>query len=270
MKINNNYKSIFQYTNMAIIYALVSVVIVSLISVLMAVPLLMKKKISQGTLLFLLSLSVGALLSTVFMDFLPEAIHEGYTVGLALSIIAGFVTMLIIEKFVHHHHDTSHSKKTGHGHAYSLAPITLIGDGIHNFIDGLVIAGSYAVNVVLGITATIAIIFHEVPQELADFGVLLYSGMTKKKALLFNFISAISAILGVIVGFILINNLEGFNEFLIPFAAGNFIYIAAASLVPQLHRHCGIKDTIIHLFAIALGVGIITLITIYGPAHIHG
>jgi len=172
---------------MNIIYPILSVVIISLISVVSTIPFLIKKKISDKFLLFLLSSSVGVLLSTVFMDFLPEAVSHKYTLDVALFILLGFLVMFILEKFVHHHH----SKKCehgnhGHGHAYNLAPINLIGDGIHNFIDGLVIAGSYAVNVGLGISATISIIFHEIPQEIADFGVLLYSGMSKKKALIFN------------------------------------------------------------------------------------
>jgi zinc and cadmium transporter len=256
---------------MSIIYAFISVIIISLISVIVVIPLLIKKKISDGILLFLLSISVGVLLSTVFMDFLPESVSHGYTLGLALYVLLGFLVMFVLEKFVHFHHGKKCGEKDcGHGHAYNLAPINLIGDGIHNFIDGLVIAGSYAINITLGITATISIIFHEIPQEIADFGVLLYSGMSKKKALLFNFLSAATAILGTIVGLFLVGKLSGFVNFIIPFAAGNFIYIAASNLVPQLHRQCKIKDTLLHVFAILLGIGIIILVTLYGPAHGHG
>jgi len=231
----------------------------------------MKKKISDKTLLFLLSVSVGVLLSTVFMDFLPEAVSHKYTLGLALYILLGFLLMFVLEKFVHYHHSRKCEEKDyGHGHAYNLAPINLIGDGIHNFIDGLVIAGSYAVDISLGLTATISIIFHEIPQEIADFGVLLYSGLSKKKALLFNFLSAITAILGTMIGLFLAERSHGFTHFIIPFAAGNFIYIAASNLVPQLHRQCKIKDTLLHVLAILLGIGIIVLVTLYGPAHGHG
>jgi zinc and cadmium transporter len=256
---------------MNIIYPIISVIIVSLVSVIFAIPFLLKKKISNKVLLFLLSMSVGVLLATVFMDFLPEAVSHKYTLGLAINILLGFLVMFVLEKFVHYHHNKKCEKEnTGHGHAYHLASINLVGDGIHNFIDGLVIAGSYAVNISLGITATISIIFHEIPQEIADFGVLLYSGMSKKKALLFNFLSAATAMLGTVIGLILVNKLHGFNEFIIPFAAGNFIYIAASNLVPQLHRHCKLKDTLYHILAIIIGIGIIVLVVIYGPAHGHG
>ena len=255
---------------MNVLYPIISVIIVSLVSVIFTIPFFIKKKISNKFLLFLLSISVGVLLATVFMDFLPEAVSHNYTLGVALYILLGFLVMFLLEKFVHSQHSRKCEKKDcGHGHAYNLAPVNLIGDGIHNFIDGLVIAGSYAVNVTLGITATISIIFHEIPQEIADFGILLYSGMSKKKALMFNFLSAATAIIGTGVGLILVNRLHGFNEFVIPFAAGNFLYIAASNLVPQLHRHCKLKDTLIHIFAIILGIGIITLVTIYGPAHGH-
>jgi len=252
------------------LYPIISVIIVSLISVIFAIPFLMKKKISNKTLLFLLSVSVGVLLSTVFMDFLPEALEHGYSFELALYILLGFMVMFILEKLIHCHHEVKcEDGQCGHGHAYNLAPVNLVGDGIHNFIDGLVIAGSFAVNTTLGIAATISIIFHEIPQEIADFGVLLYSGMSKRKALIFNFLSAATAIAGTLVGIFLIGRLHWFTEFMIPFAAGNFIYIAASNLVPQLHRHCKIKDTFLHVFAILLGVGIIALVTLYSPGHIH-
>lgn len=260
----------------SILYPIISVLIVSLISVIVAIPLYAKKKISEKFLIFLLSVSVGVLLSTVFMDFLPEVMghqheaeHESLLVP--LTILAGFLVMFVLEKFVHYHHNKKcENHNCGHSHAYNLAPVNLIGDAIHNFIDGLVIAGAYAVNVGVGISATISIIFHEIPQEIADFGVLLYSGMHKKRALLFNFLSALVSVLGVGVGIFLVGRVEGFVDFVIPFAAGNFLYIAATNLMPQLHRHCKIKDTMLHLFAIIIGIGIVLLVTLYGPGHVHG
>jgi zinc and cadmium transporter len=238
--------------------------------VIFAIPFLLKEKISNKVLLFLLSVSVGVLLATVFMDFLPEAVVHGYTLNLAFLILFGFLLMFILEKFVHFHHNKKCAEgECGHGHAYNIAPVNLIGDGIHNFIDGLVIAGSYSVNTMLGIAATVSIIFHEIPQEIADFGVLLYSGLSKKKALIFNFLSAVTAIMGTIAGIFLAGRTHSFTDFIIPFAMGNFIYIAASNLLPQLHRQCKIKDTLLHIFAILLGIGIIALITVYGPGHGH-
>lgn len=249
---------------MEILYPLASVIIVSLISVIVAIPLLIKKRMSNKVLIFLLSVSVGVLLATVFMDFLPEIITNGYSIGIAFYLLLGFIFMFILEKFVHYHHNKKcEHDDCGHGHAYSLAPMNLIGDSIHNFIDGMVIAGSFAVSITVGIAATISIIFHEIPQELADFGVLLYSGMSRKKALLFNFLSAITAILGAIVGIFLADKIIGFTSFVVPFAAGNFIYIAASNLVPQLHRECSLKDDVLHVLAIVLGIAIIAFVTVY-------
>lgn len=264
------YKQAIIHKNMNIVYVLVSVFVVSALSLVFAIPFLLKKKISPELLLFLLSISVGVLLSTVFFDFLPEALQHNDGFGTAIYVLLGFLVMFVLEKLVHFHHSKKFEEADcGHGHAYSLAPVNLIGDGIHNFIDGIVIAGSYAVSITVGIAATIAIIFHEIPQEIADFGVLLYSGLSKKKAVLFNFLSATTAIIGAIIGLFLVGNLEGFTEFIIPFAAGNFIYIAASNLVPQLHRQCKLKHTILHVFAIILGIAIIGLITFYGPVHTH-
>lgn len=250
-----------------IVYIFGSVIIVSLVSIIAAIPLLLKKKISQKLLLFLLSISVGVLLSTVFMGFMPEIAEHEYSIKIAYIIMTGFLVMFILEKFVHYHHNKKcENNDCGHGHAYNLAPINLIGDGIHNFIDGLVIAGSYAVNIGLGIATTISIIFHEVPQEIADFGVLLFSGLSKKKAIIFNFLSALTAIIGAAIGVLYLN--EHFTEYIIPFAAGNFIYIAATNLLPQLHRHCKLKESVVHIVAIIIGVLIVTLVTLYAP-HLH-
>lgn len=255
---------------MALLYIFGSVLLVSLLSIIAAIPLLLKKKVSDKTLLFLLSVSVGVLLSSVFINFLPEAVSEKYTLGVAIYVLVGFLMMFVIEKFVHHHHSKKcENGDCGHGHAYNVAPMNLLGDAVHNFIDGIVIAGAYTVNIALGITATISIIFHELPQEIADFGVLLYSGLSKKKALIFNLMSALTSVFGAVFGIILAGRVDGFNAFIIPFAAGNFLYIAASNLLPQLHRHCNLKDSLLHLFAIVLGIMIIIAVTLFGPAHVH-
>ncbi len=138
--------------------------------------------------------------------------------------------------------------------------INLIGDGVHNFIDGIIIVTSYMVNVGLGFAVTISIIFHELPQELGDFGVLIYSGISKKRALFYNFLTALLAILGVIIGYLLLSWLEGINTFLIPLAAGGFIYIAATDLIPELQKVIKLKHSIFTFitfcFALILMLGL--------------
>ena len=251
-------------------YTILSVIIVSLIAVVAAIPLLIKKKISQKTLLILLSLSVGTLFGSVFIHFIPEAVSHGYTLGLAFYFLLGIFVFFILEKLIHWRHSCKRNQEDlGHSHAYHLAPINLIGDAVHNLLDGMVIAGSYIVSIPLGIAATISVIFHEVPQEIADFGILLYSGMSKIKALFYNFLSAATAILGAVIGLILAGKTAGFTHFIIPFAAGNFIYIAGSNLVPELHKHCKLKDTILHVIAIICGIAIMVAVTLFGPGHTH-
>jgi zinc and cadmium transporter len=253
-----------------ILYTIISVIIVSLISVITIFPLLIKKKISSKTLLILLSISVGTLFGSVFIHFLPEAFEHGYSLKIAFYLLSGILVFFILEKLIHWHHSCkSNHDDLGHSHAYHLAPINLIGDAVHNFLDGMVIAGSFVISIPLGIAATISVIFHEVPQELADFGILLYSGMSKMKALFYNFISAITAIVGAIIGLILAGKIAGFTHFIIPFAAGNFIYIAGSNLVPELHKHCKLKDTFLHIIAILFGIAIMVAITLIEPGHSH-
>ncbi|NJL43734.1 MAG: ZIP family metal transporter [Nitrosarchaeum sp.] len=252
---------------MEVTYILLSVLLVSLVSLIGILPLALKKKTNTHLLVALLSLSAGSLLGTVFLILLPESVSHGYTLGVAIYLFCGFLFMFLLEKFVHHKH--AHTKQTGHGHAYHLAPLNLIGDAIHNFADGIVIAASYLASTSLGIAATIAVILHEIPQEIADYGVLIYSGLSRGRALMLNFLSATSAFLGAITGILLAGQLSGFNAFIIPFAAGNFLYIGASNLVPELHRHCSLKHTLLHTTMIILGITIIALVAVYGPAHTH-
>lgn len=251
-------------------YAILSVIIVSLISIIAATPLLLKKKISNKLLLTLLSLSVGTLLGGAFIHFIPESFSHETSLEPAIYILLGFIVFLVLEKFIHWHHNKDCKKKNIiHSHAYHLAPINIIGDGIHNLLDGLVIAGAYMVNIPLGVAATISVIFHEIPQEIADFGVLLYAGLSKTKALIFNFLSAATAIIGAIIGIILAGKTANFSHFIIPFAAGNFIYIASANLVPELHRECKLSESILHILAIIAGIGIMVAVSLFAPEQMH-
>ena len=255
------------------LYAIGSVLIVSIIALLAAIPLFIKKSVPRGVLVTLLSISVGTLLGAVALHFLPEIFahgaghEEGSALTAPLTILAGFLVFFILEKLIHHHHDDQDEEIAGHGHAYHLAPINLAGDAVHNFIDGLVIAASYAASIPLGIAATISVLFHELPQEIADIGVLLYAGLSRTKALLYNFAAAATAIIGTLLGLVLAES-EHFVEYLLPFAAGMFIYIAASNLVPELHRDCGPKDTLLHVISILAGIGIMLALTFLLP-HAH-
>lgn len=247
-------------------YTLISVIIVSLISFVGAFTLAFRKNILEKMLLFFVSLSAGALFGDAFLHLLPEAVEKnGFGMSVGLLIIAGIVLFFILEKYVHWHH-------CHHGQAHChkehntkiIAIMNLAGDGVHNFIDGLVIAASYLVSIPVGIATTIAVVLHEVPQEIADFGVLLYGGLSVKKALLFNFLSATLAILGAIIGLWIGTGSENFVSWILPFTAGGFIYIAGADLIPELHKENSIKASLFHFTALLLGIGIMVGLKVVG------
>ena len=240
------------------IYALISVLVISLISLIGIFTLSIKQKRLETILIYFVSFSAGALFGNVFLHLLPEVISEtGFTTQVSFYILIGIVFSFIIEKVIrwrhcHHTHDCKHPEP--------FAIMNLVGDGVHNFIDGLIIAASYLVSIPIGIATTLAIAFHEIPQEIGDFGVLLHGGYTKKKALLFNFLAASSSIVAVFVGFFLASRIEGLQLFLIPFAAGTFIYIAGSDLIPELHKEVGTKKSLLQLLAFLLGITIMYLL----------
>ena len=142
--------------------------------------------------------------------------------------------------------------------------MNLFGDTIHNLLDGLVVGASYIVSIPVGIATTLAVIFHEIPQEIGDFGVLIHGGFTKKKALWFNFLTALTAILGTLIALGIGSALEGFIPLLISFAAGNFIYIAGSDLIPELHKNePNPKESALQVASIALGVAIMLLVLLF-------
>jgi zinc and cadmium transporter len=140
--------------------------------------------------------------------------------------------------------------------------MNLFGDAVHNFIDGIVIAISFIADIRLGIVTTIAIIAHEVPQEIGDFGVLIYGGFSKRKALFFNFLSALTALAGALLGFFLSNSLEGIIPLILPFAAGGFIYIAASDLIPELHKEPNFKKSLLSFCFFIAGISFMLIIKV--------
>ncbi|MFA6281015.1 MAG: ZIP family metal transporter, partial [Candidatus Omnitrophota bacterium] len=221
------------------IYSLASVIIVSLLSLIGVITLALKKQILQKILLFLVSFAVGALFGDAFIHLLPEAFEElGANLTTSLYIILGIVIFFILEKFIRWHH----CHAPAHEHQWKpVVALNLLGDGVHNFIDGLIIGATYSVSIPLGIATTLAVILHEIPQEIGDFGVLIHGGMSIKKALFFNFLSAITSILGAVFALIVGSHMKGFTAALVPITAGGFIYIAGSDLIPELHDGCDVK-----------------------------
>jgi zinc and cadmium transporter len=245
--------------------ALTASVVVSLISLIGILFLILKKDLLQKILLYLVALSAGTLIGGAFIHLIPEAVEEIEPEIVGLWVIAGISVFFIVERFLHWHHC---HKNAGKCNVHTLSYMNLLGDGVHNFIDGVIISAGFLASTSLGIATTFAVISHEVPQEISDFGVLVYGGFTKTKALLYNFLSASLAILGVVTGYILASYIENFIGLALAFAAGGFIYIAASDLIPELHREEKLKQSIVS-FAF-FGVGIILMLFIkefFGHHH---
>jgi len=245
---------------MVLLWILLSTFLISLIAFVGVLTLFLRESLLNKTLLFLVAFSAGALLGGAFLHLLPEAILKigvasTTILNLFLYLLLGFCIFFILEQFIrwHHHHAIKHNKKC------KIEPFSymiLIGDGVHNFIDGLVIAASFIVSFPVGIVTALAIALHEIPQELGDFGVLVYGGFGKVRALCLNFVSALTAILGGVVGYTLSVYIGGSIIFLLPFAAGNFIYIASSDLIPEIKHKENFKLSVMQFFAFLVGIGI--------------
>lgn len=237
------------------IYTLLSVIIVSLISFVGVVFLAVKKEKLERILLYLVSFAVGSLFGDVFIHIIPHIAEEhGFDIKIGSYFLFGIILFFIIERFIHWHH----CHKVEHDHKIKpFAYTNLIGDGFHNFLDGIIIASSFMVSIPVGIATTLAVIFHEIPQEVSDFGVLIYAGFKRKQALAFNFISALMAVLGAVLTLIIAESVEGVEVILLALAGGGFIYIAGSDLVPELHKdQCLGKKGIGQFVVMLLGIGI--------------
>jgi zinc and cadmium transporter len=198
----------------------------------------------------------GSLIGGAFFHLLPEALEKtGQSVW--QYVVVGIVSFFIMEKFLYWRH--CHDGKCS---VHTFTYLNLIGDGVHNFIDGMVIATSFLISYSLGFATTLAVIFHEIPQEIGDFSILLYGGFRKRKALAYNFISALTAIVGSLIAYYSASYIKGVEQFLVPFAAGGFIYIATTDLMPELHRRTQVKDSLIQTATILIGLGLMLTLKI--------
>jgi len=215
-----------------------SAFLVSLLSLVGVTTFVVKGRPLEMLLLALVGFSAGALMGGAFLHMLPEALEHSESVSTFSYAIFGFTFFFLMEKFLYWRH--CHRGKCD---IHTFTYMNLVGDGIHNFTDGLVIASSFVAGLPLGIATTLAVIAHEVPQEIGDFGVLVYGGFTKLRALLFNFLVQTTAILGGIVGYLLIPYVGGLSLLILPFAAGGFIYISGSDLIPELHKQEDLKKS---------------------------
>jgi len=209
----------------------------------------MSEKNLHRLLLPLVALSAGSLLGGAFFHMIPESIEKtGTGLSVYIYVVAGFAFFLLLEQLLHWHHchrEETHCKKP-------QTYLILIGDGIHNFIGGIAVAGTFLIDIRLGISTWLAAAAHEIPQEIGDFGVLVHGGWSRKKALLLNLLSASTFLLGGLLTYIL-----SFNDwiyYLIPFAAGNFIYIGASDLIPEVNKHESFARNVLHFLCFCTGI----------------
>ncbi|MFH0860733.1 MAG: ZIP family metal transporter [Candidatus Altiarchaeota archaeon] len=230
---------------------LLSVLLISLISLVGVVSLAFRKKSLETVIQMLLAFASGSLIGAAFLDLIPEAVEEGGNSILSF-VLWGILGFFIMEKFIHWHHCGK-----SECHVRPVAYLNLIGDGVHNFIDGIVVAAAYLSSIPTGIITTIAIALHEIPQEFGDFAVLLHFGLSRKKALFYNFLSASSSIVGAVLGYYFLNSIGSWIPNVIALAAGGFIYIATADLMPEIVPGSDFRRLIMQTTALLSGVFVI-------------
>jgi len=233
---------------MVLALILASALIVSLISFIGVLTLAINDKIFRRIIFLLVAFSAGGLMGGAFLHLMPESLEVMEPINAFMALLMGFTSFFLLERFLRWRH--CHEEKC---EVHPVTYLNLIGDGLHNFIDGVVIAASYLVDVHVGIVTTIAVAMHEVPQELGDFAVLVYGGFSKVKALFFNFASAVTAVAGAILGYFFILTPEVVT-YVLPFAAGNFLYIASSDLVPELHKEVDTKRSVQSFLMFLLGI----------------
>jgi zinc and cadmium transporter len=231
-----------------ILWIFVSTFLISFIAFVGMFTLFLKERLLKKILLFLVSLSAGTLMGGAFLHLLPEAVEKTIEIDIFLWILGGFILFYLIEKVLQWHH--CHRVR----HIHTFGYVNLIGDAVHNFTDGLIIAASFITNFHLGVVTTLAIAFHEIPQEIGDFGVLIYSGFKKIKALILNFLAALTVVFGGMVGYFISTYIQEFTIFLLPLAAGGFIYIASSDLIPEIRKEENLKKSLLTFTVFLIGI----------------
>ncbi|MGM5481579.1 MAG: ZIP family metal transporter [Nanobdellota archaeon] len=234
-----------------------------LVSMVSFVGILTLSRKIRPLLHYFVSFAAGSLLAAAFFGLIPRALHGAGHEYVLLAVVIGIVFFFLVERFIHWHHcghDDCHQKPAG--------MLILTGDFIHNFIDGLLLAGAFLLDFTTGVVATISVLAHEIPQEIGDFSVLIHSGYSKWKALKLNFLSALSAVLGGIIGYFAFEAVHGIVPYAVAIAAGGFIYISLTDIVPSLHqhkKHPGVKTKETLVFVLT----IVAFYLLLGLLHSH-
>lgn len=235
-----------------LVWILLSTFLISLLAWIGILTFFLKEELLDRILLVLVALAAGALIGGAFLHLLPRAIRAygvDNTLPLFLALLVGFCLFYVLEQFIHwhHHHDTTHERD-------AVSYLVLFSDTLHNFIDGLVIAGSFLVGVDVGLVTVAAIGLHEIPQEIGDFGVLVYGGFDRFHALVLNYLTQATVILGGLVGYALASVAGNVPNVLLPFAAGNFIYIASSDLIPEIKHEEDVLQAALYFAVFVAGI----------------
>ncbi|MFW9897540.1 MAG: ZIP family metal transporter [Candidatus Thorarchaeota archaeon] len=271
--------------------AFLMIIVISFLSLVGLFMISLKERTLDKVLFILVAFATGTILATALFDLIPEAFHHleelgtgGASISLIFTfIIVGFVIFFILERFIYWFHGHAHEEEENKLVCYSnitegidmpvnrgsniksFALLNLIGDGLHNFLDGVIIMVSFSTGVRSGLIITLAVAFHEFPQEIGDFGILLYGGFTKKRALLFNFLSALVALLGGLLALFLTDAVELFNLFFLAFSGGGFLYIACTELMPEMIKEKNLKKSVFQTLIFISGIILIMLLVILLP-----
>ena len=236
--------------------AILAVVVVSLISLIGAVTFVVRRETLDVVVPYLVSVAVGAMLGSAFFHLIPEISEDRFTPARGALVLAGIFVFFVFERFIHFH-------EHGHSHHARVAPyawLNLAGDGLHNFADGLILAAAWTQGPGLGLTTTIAVALHEIPQELGDVGILLSANLTRAKALLLNLASGLVAVVGCVIGLALGGKVEAFHSTVLGITAGGFIYVAAADLMPELHRERRMPAAVLQVGCLLGGIALMYVV----------
>lgn len=235
-------------------WTLAAVGTVSAISFVGALTLTMKREVLNRGLVVLISFAAGALLGDSFIHLIPEIAESETGFGLTASfgLLGGVIAFFILEKVLHWHHSHVPAKEVLHPVAFA----NLVGDGLHNFVDGAIVAGGFLVSPKVGVATAIAVALHEIPQEMGDFAILVHAGLEPRRALFLNFVSALTGVLGAVLTLVAAGLVEGLEQMLLPITAGGFVYIASTDLIPELHKEPEAGKSIVQVMALLAGVGV--------------
>lgn len=247
------------------ISTIISTILVSLVSFVGIFLLSIKRQVFNRLLLWLICFAAGALLGNSFFHLIPETYHTINNITLASGlIVGGFLFFLLIDQVLQNRtHSVENKKVSAYGY------LSLYSDAVHNFTDGVLIAVSFMTSFEAGVAVTFAILLHEIPQEFGDFGILIKAGFTRRKALFYNFLSACTAIFGALLTLWIGGTMQNFSTYIIPIAAGGFLYIATVNLMPEIFRSCSRRNFVIYLFFICLGLLVMFLSFESSNMHTH-